>query len=53
MGDFDVSPGWRRALVAEGGKGQSMVWIKRAEDGQSSTAATLPPFSEEKAGSGG
>lgn len=48
MGDFDVSPGWRRALIAEGGKGERMVWMQRslvdAEDGQSSTTATLPPF---------
>ena len=43
---FDVSPGWRRALIAEGGKGERMGAEEcgRAEDGHGSTAATLPLF---------
>lgn len=52
VGDFDVSPGWRSALIAEGSR---VVWVQRSvdEDGQSSTAATLPPFSVEKSASVG
>lgn len=43
---FDVSPGWRRALIAEGGKGERMGAEEcgRAEDGHGSTTATLPLF---------
>lgn len=29
MGDFDVSPGWRRALIAEGSR---VVWVPRSVD---------------------
>lgn len=29
---FDVSPGWRRALITEGGKGERMMWIQRSVD---------------------
>lgn len=29
---FDVSPGWRRALIAEGAKGEGMVWVQRSVD---------------------
>lgn len=41
---FDVSPGWRRALITEGGTGERMC--ARAEGGQRSAAATSY-FSEE------
>lgn len=37
---FEVSPGWRRALITEGGTGERMC--ARAEGGQRSAAATLP-----------
>lgn len=37
---FDVSPGWRRALITERGTGERMC--ARVEGGQRSAAATLP-----------
>lgn len=39
---FDVSPGWRRALITEGGTGERMC--ARVEGGQRAAAATLPTF---------
>lgn len=32
MGDFDVSPGWRRTLIAEGGSEERVVWVQRSVD---------------------
>lgn len=29
---FDVSPGWRRAAITEGGKGERMVLVQRSGD---------------------
>lgn len=29
---FDVSPGWRRALITGGRKGERMVWVQRSVD---------------------